>query len=137
MERSFDPKLLREATEDFSFVSDEVIEPWLADHKNYMYAEGDSIGLATYEYPGLYSVHWFFTGAHRGRKAIDLAHSMLDALFHDTNAKAVRGLTKVELRGARWACRQLGLTSYGIMDFASGPCELFCTTREDFYKGKE
>lgn len=135
MIRSYDPEVLREATSEFNFVSDADVAPWVNDHNNYMYLEGDSVGLAAYEYPGLYSIHWFFTGAHRGRRAINLAAEMLHQLFQDSDAQAVRGMTKVELKAARWACRQLGLKSYGVVDFKSGPCELFCITKEEFYKG--
>lgn len=137
MERSYDAELMFEATKEVNFVERHLIDGWLEDTRNFMYAKGKSVGLATYEYPGMYNIHWFFSEADRGRKALTLARQMIDALFKDSDAKAVRGITKVELKAARWACRQIGLVSYGIMDFPAGPCELFCITKEQFYEGKE
>jgi hypothetical protein len=116
--------------EDFDF------EGWVNDHHNVMLVLDDNVGLATFEYPGVYGVHWYF-GSARGRKAIELARSMLAWLFNHTDAQAIRGLTKANLKAARWASRQVGMTSYGIVECKTGEHELFCMTKEDFLKGKE
>ncbi len=137
MKRVFDIPLLLEVTKDYKELPIELIGPWVENKSNVMMAEGNSVGLATYEYPGLYSVHWFFSSDHRGRKAINLAKEMVDYLFQECGAKALRGFTKIELKAARWAARQLGLKSYGVLEFPNGPCELFCITKEEYYKDKE
>lgn len=109
---------------------------WLDYKANYMYVDGDDVGLATHEYPGLYTVHWFFTNS-RGRKALDLAKEMLHRLFEDADAKAVRGLTKATLRAARWASRQVGFKSYGLIETKDGEHELFYMTKDEFYSNKK
>lgn len=135
MHRSFDPNDLREATQGYEeFVPPSIIDSWVGNTKNYLFVEDGSVGLGTYEYPGLYTVHWFFRHAHRGRKAISLARKMLDALFQQSDAQAVRGLTRANLKGARWASRQVGLKSLGVVDCVTGPCEIFFISKDDFYK---
>lgn len=130
--RSFDVSLLQEAAkrapgsmnEDFDF------QGWLDNDKNYMLVCGNDVGLATFEYPGLYNVHWFFTS--RGRDAIRMARSMLSEMFTKYGAEAVRGLTPANLKAARWASRQVGLKSYGVVHYPDGDYELFIMTKEEF-----
>lgn len=132
--RSFDPKVMEKAFElspekmpkDFDYAS------WVGDSRHVMLVEGENVGLATHEYPGVYTVHWFFT--ERGRGAINLAKAMLDELFKTTDARTVRGLTPVGLKAARWLAKQVGLTSHGVMTFADGKeCEVMFITKEEFY----
>lgn len=111
---------------DFDF------ESWVNNPKNIMWEEGSSIGLATYEYPGVYSLHWFYTV--RGKEAMALAREMVNDLFTNHPARAVRGLTPVKNRAARLAARWLGMKSYGILTFPEGDHELFCMTKEEFYE---
>jgi len=134
IERSFDPSVMRGAFElspekmpaDFNYAE------WLEDRRNIMLTEGDNVGLATHEYPGVYTVHWFFTT--RGRGAINLARDMLNEVFKNTDAKTIRGLTPVNLKAARWLAKQVGLTSHGVMQFADGKeCEVMFITKEEFY----
>lgn len=107
-------------------------EEWTSDSHNYMFVEGDNVGLATHEYPGVYTVHWFFT--ERGRGAINMARKMLDALFNASDAQTIRGLTPKDLKAARWLAKQVGLTSHGIVEFSDGKqCELMFITKEEFY----
>jgi hypothetical protein len=101
-----------------------------------MLVSDDDIGLATYEYPGMYTVHWFFVS--RGRKAINLAKDMFDYMFKHHEAKALRGLTPEDKKAARWASRQTGMKSYGLVPNEKGKLhELFIITKEDFYKERE
>lgn len=127
--RSYDIDVLRSIGEDF--IPDELVSPWLMDENNVMMVDGDNIGLATYEWPGLYTVHWFYKA--RGRQALTLAREMFRELFEKYGAKVLRGLTPVELKAARWACRQIGLKSYGIVEGGEKPHELFIITKEEFY----
>ena len=107
---------------------------WVDNHDNVMLVDDENVGMATAEYPGLHTVHWFYTV--RGREALNLARKMLDRLFTEHKAQAIRGLTPVEIKGARWLARQVGLKSYGILEFPDGPYELFCLTKEEFYNGR-
>lgn len=134
MQRSYDRDILQEVSDHYpEMIPPHIVDPWIENPHNVMYVEGRSVGLATFEYKGVYSVHWFYTDEHRGRKALDLARQMIDALFTDTDAQIIRGITKSSLKGARWACRQLGYTSHGLMDFTSGEHELFTMTKDQFY----
>lgn len=114
--------------QDFDF------KGWLDNHNHVMYEEGGSVGLCTFEYTGLYTVHWYFKV--RGREAINLGRKMLDDLFTNHGAEAVRGLTRIDIKAARWAARQLGMKSYGIVTYPEGEYELFCMTKDEFY-GKD
>lgn len=108
-------------------------EAWVANTNNCLFVERHNVGLATYEYEGLYNVHWFFDDA-KGRDAIKLAKAMLKELFETTTARAVRGMTRVNLRGVRWLAKHVGMKSLGIVEMADGPNELMVMSREDFYK---
>jgi hypothetical protein len=114
-----------------NIVGDLSAEQWLSVPENIMYHEGDSVGLFTYEYPGVYSGHWFFSD-HRGREALNLAKKFLGKLFSETPAQAIRGLTDANLRQARWAARQIGMTSYGMITINDKEYELFCMTKKEF-----
>jgi len=131
--RSFDPDLLFEVTKDHrDLVPENIVQGWVENHRNIMFEKDGSVGLAAFEYPGLYNVHWFFK--IKGREAIKLAREMLKELFTEYGAEAVRGLTRVDIKAARWASRQVGLKSYGIMPFPNGDCELFCMTKDEFFE---
>lgn len=106
-------------------------EKWLAKPANVMLVEGDNVGLATYEYPGVYTVHWFFTA--RGREAIKLARRMFKVMFDEYGAETLRGLTRVDLKAARWLAKQAGLTSYGFVTFKDGDeYEILFITKDEF-----
>lgn len=131
--RSYDPKVLEEGL----LLCPQPIdcEAWLANTKNIMLRDEDNnVGLATYEYPGVYNLHWFFKV--RGREALSLAHEMLAKFFEDSDAKLIRGLTPTHIKGARWLARQVGLTSQGILEFSNGPYEMFTLTRADYLKNR-
>jgi RimJ/RimL family protein N-acetyltransferase len=97
-----------------------------------MFVEDDSVGLLTYEYPGVYNGHWFFKV--RGRKALDLAKRILDVMYTDYGLQCLVGHTPVNNKAARWAARQIGMKSYGILTFSNGDHELFCMTKDEFYE---
>ena|SRR6185369_13154121 len=129
--RTYDPDVFRHAFDDHPEYM-EGIEPedWVGDHKNLMFEKDGSVGLFTYNYPGVYTGHWFFKV--RGRKALDLAREMLREAFSG-DVKVVRGMTSVNLPAARWAARQIGMTSHGMMTSPKwGECELFTLTKKEF-----
>lgn len=95
-----------------------------------MLAEGENVGLASFEYPGMYTCHLYFKA--KGREAIKLGRAMLVHLFDNYDVKAVRGLIKVRFKAARWAARQMGWESLGLVSFPNGDDELFYGTKENF-----
>jgi hypothetical protein len=116
----------------------EVLKVWWDDPNHLMLVEDDNVGLATYEYPGVYTLHWYYQSA-RGRKAIDLGKKMVRYLFEHCGAKTVRGLVRTdrkEMKAANWACRQVGMKAHGKMTFANGiENELFVLTKDEFLEG--
>lgn len=134
--RSYDPELMKTAVDMANNPSNEGLDhkAWLADHRNMMYTEDGNVGLATFEYPGVYNLHWLFVT--RGRGAFDMANRMLYKFFTETDCKTIRGLTPVDNRAACWLARQIGCTSYGTVECLTGPHELFLMTKEDFMDRK-
>lgn len=137
IERSYDASLLAEAyarRPNYDESQDLDWEDWLAKEKNVMLTdELGNVGIAAEYYPGVYTGHWFFKS--RGKEAMEVARAMLRVMFDDLDIQLMRGLTPVELRGARMLARKMGFTSYGILQYPDGEdCELFCLTKEDFEK---
>jgi hypothetical protein len=134
IERSYNPAVMHKA---FLLCPPEMRdgnideELWVGNHDNVMLVEDGDVGLATFEYPGVYTCHWLFL--RRGRDALNLARRMADIMFTEYGAKALRGLTRTDLKAARWAARQLGMTSYGFNNHKEGEHELFIMTRDEFY----
>lgn len=130
IKRVFDLPLLLRSIEGTDFTPED-FKTWFDMPRNLMFADGENVGLATYEYPGVYSVHWFFKV--RGRKALDLGRDMVKNLFENYGAETVRGFIKKDLKASRWAARQIGLRSRGFITFEDGEVsELFISTKEDF-----
>lgn len=130
MFRSFSVNDLRDAISLYPELNDRLdCEEWLSDRNNIMLREGDSTGIFAYEYPGLYTGHYFFRV--KGRAAIDLANRMLTEAFDNYGAKAIRGMTKTDNRPALWITRQLGFKSYGQIMTEDGEHELFILHKED------
>lgn len=133
MLRSFSADDLRDAASLYPAANESLdCEEWVRNTNNVMLREGDSTGIFAYEYPGVYTGHYFFRV--RGRRAIDLANKMLAAAFNDYGANAIRGMTKTDNRPALWITRQLGFKSYGRIVTENGEHEIFCLTKDEFYK---
>lgn len=131
MFRSFSVNDLRDAISLYPELNDRLdCEEWLSDRNNIMLREGDSTGIFAYEYPGLYTGHYFFRV--RGRDAISLANKMLAEAFDTYGAMAIRGMTKTTNRPALWITRQLGFKSMGRVVSENGEHEIFCLTKADF-----
>jgi hypothetical protein len=135
IERSYDASLMRNTilTCPTGHNDDVDCQKWLDDRRNVMFVSGDDVGLATYDHPGIYILHWFFVS--RGRKALDVATAMVDKFLTEYDCKVITGLTPVSLKGACWMARKLGCKSYGIMDYHNAePHELFIMTKDEFYR---
>lgn len=126
--RSFDHGLFKSVAQKFNGNSFSY-EAWLANQNNLMYVVGDNVGLATYEYPGCYTVHWFFTA--RGKEALDLAFAMHDKLYRD-GAEITRGLTPIDLKEARYLAKRLGYETLEVMEFDDGFYDVMCLTKQAF-----
>lgn len=109
---------------------------WLAVPGNLMYVSGRDVGLATFDYPGLYSVHWFYTDV-KGKEAVKLAVDMLDDVFTNHGAKAVRGVIHMDNKPARFLAKHMGYERISIEEFADGPNEVILLTKENFNRCKE
>lgn len=127
MFRSFSPDDLRDAISLYPQAKELDCDKWVGDTNNIMLRSGDSTGIFAYEYPGLYTGHYFFRV--RGREAINLAKEMLDEMFNKYDAKAIRGLTKTNNKPALWITRQLGFKSCGLVITENGEHEMFVLTR--------
>jgi hypothetical protein len=136
MHRSFDPEIMKKAVEDYpELVSEDYdFAQWLDNHNNVMLVEGDSVGLACYEYPGLYTGHYFFKVG--GRKALNLARQMMNWMIENEGAVAFTGTTPVGNKAARWFNRHLGFISQGIVERVNGPYELFTITAKELLNGR-
>jgi len=107
------------------------LEEWLEDDENICLREGDDLGVFQYEYPGVFTGHYFFES--RGRTALTHAQSILKELFVNYGARTVRGLTPTGHVAAKWMNRQLGFKPYGEMEMEEGDYELYCLTLDEFF----
>ena len=111
-----------------------VMEPdnktWLDVEDNLMFRIGDDVGLGTYDYPGLYTCHWFFKS--RGKAAIQTATTMLHELFNNYEVAAVRGVIAIDNRPSIYLSRYLGFKRISVEEFKDGPNEVILLTKSDF-----
>jgi hypothetical protein len=64
-ERCLDPEVLDKALDPYDYHMGDSNKDWLETPGNVAYTIGDNLGLATFDYPGLFAVHWFFTAKAR------------------------------------------------------------------------
>lgn len=136
MIRSFDPEVMAKAFELLPDNNKDVdFKAWLENPRNVMLVEDDNVGCATYEYPGVYTVHWFYNV--RGRAALNLACKMLDEMFTNYWMQTARGLTPKSIPQAIWLAKQIGFKSYDVVEFPNqeGPYEVMMLNKEEFYNG--
>lgn len=136
MKRSFDPEVMRKAAEPYP----ELIPPdydfqgWLRDTNNVMWEEDGNVTLACFEYPGVYTGHFFIKDG--GKKAVDIVYRSMMRMVDEYGAKAFTGVTPTRLRAARLFNRRFGFTSLGIVNTERGEHEIFCMTADEL-KRKE
>jgi hypothetical protein len=133
MIRTFDPNILRKAAEPYP----EILEPefdfegWVANTQNIVLVEDEDVGFFTYEYAGVFTPHYFLKS--RGKAAIDVTLRAFKKMFEEYGCKTLRGITKTELKAARWMARQYGFKSYGFIECLGGEHEMLIMTKEEFY----
>lgn len=128
-----DLDMLTEALGEYTLAPDNAT--WLNVPGNLMYRLDDDVGLATYDYPGLFAVHWFFKS--KGKAALKTAVAMLDDLFTNYGAKAVRGVIHMDNKPSRRLAKYIGFERISVEEFLDGPNELILLPREVFNQFKE
>lgn len=136
MKRSFDLEKFRRVEEKYphwfqNFDDDE----WLSNPLNVMFVEGESVGQAEFNAPGVYTMHYYFNNLH-GKKARDLARKMIREMFNNYEAKILRGITPIENRPALLMARMVGCQSLGFVSRGDEKFEVFYIT-EDLLNKKE
>lgn len=134
LERSFDVDLLSGVLNKYPDIVGEAFNPheWLDNDNNVALVSDDNFGLFEFEYPGVYTGHYFF-GTARGKEAFELSRKMLNEIFVNHGAQAIRGLVPMNKRGSAFMTRKLGFTSHDVLETTVGPCELFVMTLDEFY----
>lgn len=134
--RCNDPKVLDVALDPYDYHMGADNKSWLETPGNVAYTLGDNLGLATFDYPGLYAVHWFFTS--RGREAVEVCIAMLDKVFGEHGAQAVRGVTPLENKPARRLAKYVGCETISIEEFPDGKkYELMLLSKDRFNSFKD
>lgn len=131
IKRIHDPEVLREAGRPYPEMFAKVdVDAWVANKNNILLQDGEDVCFFTFEYPGVYTGHYFFKA--KGKEVLSKGVEVLRWMFgHD--AKAIRGETPIENRAARLMNRKVGFTSYGIIESPKwGPHEHFIMTQEEF-----
>lgn len=133
--RSYDPEVLTAACEpyDYHFAPDNAT--WLANHNNLMYVLGDDVGLGTYDFPGMYTLHWFYKS--RGKAALNTCKRMIEKLIAEQDVKVLRGVIHMDNKPSRFLARRMGFKRISIEEFLDGPNELIYMTKEDFLQIKD
>lgn len=107
------------------------MDEWTADKNNVAFEQDGNFGVFEYEYPGVYTGHYFF-GSARGKTAIELSKAMLALIFDEYGAMCIRGMTPTHHKAALWMNRQLGFKDYGEVDTPAGPHRVVILTKADF-----
>lgn len=105
-------------------------DKWLLNDDNYALSDKDDFALFETDGNDVHFGHYFCSS--RGKKAKDFSLKCIEYMFTETPCKVIKGLTPEHLRGARWMARQLGFTSYGILETSNGPHELFILTKKEW-----
>ncbi len=134
MQRSFDPEVMKAAVASYPELIEDTydFEGFVGNKKNVILVDGEDVGLAVYEYPGLYTGHFFLKSG--GKQAFAVVRKMMHEMIDNYGCKAFRGITPTRIKAARWFNRKLGFQSLGIIETERGPHELFVLSAEDFLK---
>jgi hypothetical protein len=129
--RTHDSEVLREAGKPYPEMFAKVdVGAWVENKNNILLQDGDDVCFFTFEYPGVYTGHYFFKS--KGRDVLQKGVEFLRWMF-ENYAKAIRGETPIENRPARLMNRKVGFKSYGIVDSPYwGQHEHFIMTQDEF-----
>jgi hypothetical protein len=135
VERCRDPKVLDKALDPYGYKMEPDNKTWLEVPGNVAYTVGEDLGMATFDYPGLYAVHWFFKS--RGREAVEVCIAMLEKVFGEHGAKVVRGVTPMNNLPARRLAKYVGCETISIEEYPDGPYEIMLLYKDRFNQFKE
>ena len=110
------------------------LEEYFKDKNHISIQKDNDVALFTYNYPGLYTGHYFFES--RGKAAKDRAKEILEEVFTKHPVLTIRGLVPIHNKASKWMTRQLGFTSYGMTETNTDECEIFLLSKEDYISGK-
>lgn len=127
MHRTKDPREIRSVIDHYPDHFGFPVETWLLDDRNVCLKEGENVTFGEWKSEGNYFVHFCFHTA-RGRYAIELTKEMFSKFCQDFPVKTAVGLILVSNKKARWAIRQVGFESLGIIETKVGTCEMFYST---------
>lgn len=133
--RCYNPKVLDEALDPYDYKMHPDNETWLKVPGNVAYTIGDNLGMATFDYPGLYAVHWFFKA--KGLEAVKTCLAMLEPIFAEHGAQAVRGVTPMDNKPARRLAKYVGCETISIEEYPDGPYEIMILSKDRFNQFKE
>ncbi len=106
---------------------------WIADRRNVALSDaGGNVMLFERRGEALYEAHILFLA--RGRAALDLARTMLAAMFDMWGATAIYALPPCSRPAVRWFARQLGFAAIGSVERPMGQCDIF-VLRADQLRG--
>lgn len=135
IERSYDPDILTVACSPYDYHFGPDNATWLANHDNLMYVEGENVGLATFDYPGMYTLHWFYKS--RGKEALKVCKRMIEKLIAEQDVKVLRGVIHMDNKPSRFLAKRMGFQRVSIEEFLDGPNELIYMTKEVFNQIKD
>ena len=130
LELSKDDEYLTKVLGEYTMAPDN--KTWVNIEGNLMFRVGDDVGLATYDYPGMYTVHWFFKS--RGKAALKTAFAIGEELFTTHGARVLRGVIGLDNKPSIYLSRYAGFKRISIEEFPDGPNEVILLTKSDFYK---
>lgn len=83
--------------------------------------------------PGVYEMHYLFTGAVRGKAALDCIRKSVATMFTEHNATAICGAVPREHRASRVMSRALGARPIGLHTDSFGrACIVYAVERESW-----
>lgn len=136
MERSYDLALFRKVEDEYpEWFEGFDDEEWISNPLNVMLVKDGSVGQAEFNYPGVYTMHYYFDNLH-GKAARDLAREMIHEMFSNYEARILRGITPVENRPALLMARMVGCQPIGFVTRGDEKFEVFFIT-EDLLNKKE
>lgn len=134
--RCHDPEVLDKFLDPYDYHMATSNKDWLETPGNVAYMIGDNLGLATLDYPGLFAVHWFFTS--KGREAVEVCLAMLEPVFGEHGAKAIRGVVPIDNKPSRRLAKYVGCETFATETYPDGETyELMILSKERYNQFKE
>lgn len=140
IERTFNSDIVAKATAQVEYGPDEEhVKDWLAYEGNVAFTnDTEDVGMferVLQHEDAVYGHYFFFS---RGRKALDVAKEMVEAIFDPQyNVNRIVGITPVSHRGAIWMNKQLGFKSCGTVELQGEEYECVMLTAKEWKSSNE